>query len=377
MEENRKSPTPDEAAAGAEEPQGGGHDPARCASILESLLLVSAQPLSWEKICQILGGVTMAQAADAVAALKAKYASESSGILLEEIAKGLQLRTNPANQEYVRRLFEARPARFTRPSLETLAVIAYKQPVTRTEIEQIRGVDCAASLKTLMERRLVKVVGKKDVAGKPFLFGTTREFLEVFGLAGLSELPSMRDIEDFLAAASGGVVAEGPAQPGLFREAEAEPGHPEGYEIAEGLRETEQGAPLVTTHCDIPEGLSEDALAEEAGSFGEGEPEGGPDARPAGAPGATLREIRKREKTAEREAVSPDELAGTPAGAAGRLPEGDHAEPLVTAFNELQEGVSDDIAAGARAMEGTFAAEGGEPGEGAGGGGAKKDEPDA
>jgi len=376
MEENRKSQTPDEAVAGEEESQAGGHDPVRCASILESLLLVSAQPLSWEKIGQILGGLTRTEVGEVVAALRKKYASETSGILVEEIAKGVQLRTNPANQEYVRALFEARPARFTRPSLETLAVIAYKQPVTRTEIEQIRGVDCAASLKTLMERRLVKVVGKKDVPGKPFLFGTTREFLETFGLAGLSDLPSMRDIEDFLAAASGGVVAEGPSQPGLFGEGEGGTPHRDGYEIAEGLRETEHGEPFVTTHSDIPEGLSEDDLADEARSFGEGEPAEGIQARAAWEPGSTLRDIRKREETAAREPVSPEAL-GEPRGEfAGCLLEGEPAEPLVTAFNELQEGVSDEILAGAAAMEGSFLPEGEEPGGAPEGRGRKKDETD-
>lgn len=376
MEENRKSPTPDESIPGEEESQAGGHDPARCASILESLLLVSAQPLSWEKIGQILGGLTRAQVGDVVAALRKKYGSETSGILVEEIAKGVQLRTNPANQEYVRALFEARPARFTRPSLETLAVIAYKQPVTRTEIEQIRGVDCAASLKTLMERRLVKVVGKKDVPGKPFLFGTTREFLETFGLAGLSDLPSMRDIEDFLAAASGGVVAEAPSQPALFREEEGGTPHGDGYEIAEGLRETEHGEPFVTTHSDIPEGLSEDDLAGEAGSFGEGESAEGSQARAAWEPGSTLRDIRKREETAQREPVSPEALGEARGEFAGCLLEGEPAEPLVTAFNELQEGVSDEILAGAAAMEGSFLPEGEEPGGAPAGGGRKKDETD-
>lgn len=375
MDENRKSRTPGEAVPGAGEPRGAAHDAARCASILESLLLVSAEPLGWEKIGQILGGLTRAQVGDVVAALAKKYPPDSSGILVEEIAKGVQLRTNPANQEYVRRLFEARPARFTRPSLETLAVIAYKQPVTRAEIEQIRGVDCAASLKTLMERRLVRVVGKKNVPGKPFLFGTTREFLETFGLAGLSDLPSMRDIEEFLAAASGGGGPAGPSQPALFGEEEGGPAHGEGYEIAEGLRESEHGEPFVTTHDDIPAGLSDDVLAEEAGLLGEETPAEGIEARPAWEPASTVGEIRERQRRAVRPAVSADELAEARDDAALVATEGEHAEPLVTAFNELQEGVSDEVAAAAAAMEGTSAPEkeraGADPG-----GGRKKDETD-
>ncbi len=378
MEENRKTPTPDEAAPGGEESQAAAFDPARCASILESLLLVSAQPLSWEKIGQILGGLTRTQAGEVVALLKAKYESGSSGILVEEIARGLQLRTNPANQEYVRQLFEAKPARFTRPSLETLAVIAYKQPVTRTEIEQIRGVDCAASLKTLMDRRLIKVVGKKDVAGRPFLFGTTREFLETFGLAGLSDLPSMRDIEDFLASASGGVVPEGPSQPDLFAEGEEGEAPPrDGSEIAEGLRETEHGEPFVTTHSDIPEALSEDVLAEGAGALAEGDPEAGAEARPAWESGSTLRDIRKRAGAADRPAVSADDLTKVRGGVPGGLLEEEHAEPLVSAFRGLQEGVSDEILAGGAATEGTSPPEGEEPGGSRGSGKGKKEETDA
>jgi hypothetical protein len=132
---------------------------------------------------------------------------------VEKVAKGVQLRTNPANQEHVRKLFDVKPPRFSRAALETVAIVAYKQPLTRQEIEQIRGVDCAGSLKTLMERRLVRVVGKKDVPGKPFLFGTTREFMEVFSLGSLRELPSMREIEEYLSASTATQVE--PGRPGL------------------------------------------------------------------------------------------------------------------------------------------------------------------
>jgi segregation and condensation protein B len=190
------------------EPPETDADLPRAASILESLLLVSTDPIPIEKARQLLGGLNRAQVREVLALLRAKYPADSSGILVEEVAKGFQFRTNPANQEHVRRLFDVKPPRFSRAALETLAIVAYKQPLTRQEIEQIRGVDCAGSLKTLMDRRLVKVMGKKDVPGKPFLFGTTREFMETFSLASLSELPSMRDIEDFLAASTGTPVEE-------------------------------------------------------------------------------------------------------------------------------------------------------------------------
>jgi segregation and condensation protein B len=196
------------AAEAETEPPEPDADLPRAASILESLLLVSTEPIPIEKARQLLGRLNRAQVREVLALLRAKYPADSSGILVEEVGKGFQFRTNPANQEHVRRLFDVKPPRFSRAALETLAIIAYKQPLTRQEIEQIRGVDCAGSLKTLMDRRLVKVTGKKDVPGKPFLFGTTREFMETFSLGSLSELPSMRDIEDFLAASTGTPVEE-------------------------------------------------------------------------------------------------------------------------------------------------------------------------
>lgn len=277
MEENPKNPTFDDPApenlSAAEDPEAAPRegeapepaDLARAASILESLLLVSEQPLSLDKTGQILGGLSRASVREVVRILQAKYAADSSGVVVEEVAKGVQFRTNPANQEYVRLLFDIKPQRFSRAALETLSIVAYKQPVTRLEIEQIRGVDCAGSLKTLMERRLVKVVGKKDVIGRPFLFGTSREFLEVFGLASLSDLPSMRDIEDFLTEATGGIAAEHPAET-FVPAAESE--------LAASLDAAEHGEPLLSTEPGLPEGVSDDVLSDAASREEGGEPDG-------------------------------------------------------------------------------------------------------
>ena len=274
MEESPKIPTSvdpnPEGLAGAEPAPGPAvpeekapeeGDLSRAASILESLLLISEQPLSLEKAGQVLGGLPKASVRDVIRILQAKYPPDSSGILVEEIARGIQLRTNPANQEYVRQLFDIKPLRFSRAALETLSIIAYKQPVTRLEIEQIRGVDCAGSLRTLMDRRLVKVVGKKDVIGRPFLFGTSREFLEIFGLSNLSDLPSMRDIEDFLSAATGGVVLE---------PHEEESPRPADSELAASLEAAEHGEPLLSSESGLPEGVSDDVLVD-AASREEGE----------------------------------------------------------------------------------------------------------
>ena len=240
----------------------------RAASILESLLLVSTEPISVDKARQMLGGLNRAQIREVLALLRAKYPADASGILLEEVAKGFQFRTNPANQEYVRRLFDAKPPRFSRAALETLAIIAYKQPLTRQEIEQIRGVDCAGSLKTLMDRRLVKVMGKKDVPGKPFLFGTTREFMETFSLGSLSELPSMRDIEDFLAASTGTALEEG--RPTMHLPAIPDSGIEQGgEELAESLAEAgpTSGEPPPAEET-IPPDVTEAELADAASKAG-------------------------------------------------------------------------------------------------------------
>ena len=246
--------------------QSAQRDISRLASALESLLLVSSQPLPFDRVGQLLGGLSKQEVREVVQAVQTKYSTTGSGILVEEVAKSLQLRTNPANQEFVRKLFETKPPRFSRPSLETLAVVAYRQPVTRQEIEQVRGVDCAASLRTLMERRLVKVVGKKDVPGRPFLFGTTREFLEVFSLVSLSELPSMHDIEDFLAAKTGTPVPLAAGAPQLFAGFGGQAGA--GEELAAELEETVHGDLFVATTSVLPEGVSDDVLVDAASRTG-------------------------------------------------------------------------------------------------------------
>jgi segregation and condensation protein B len=261
-------------ASGAErEAQEPEADLARAASILESLLLVSTEPIPLDKARQLLGGLSRAQVREVHAILQAKYPAESSGILVEEVAKGIQLRTNPANQEHVRRLFDAKPPRFSRAALETLAIIAYKQPLTRQEIEQIRGVDCAGSLKTLMDRRLVKVMGKKDVPGKPFLFGTSREFMETFSLGSLADLPSMREIEDFLAASTGTPVEE--SRPVMHVPPIPDGGIEQGGdELAASLAEAGPGAGGAgATEEKIPPDVTEaelaDAASKEAGEGSE------------------------------------------------------------------------------------------------------------
>jgi segregation and condensation protein B len=119
-----------------------------------------------------------------------------SGIVLQEVAGGWQLRSSPDVAEYARRFLKVKPQRLTRAALETLAIIAYRQPVTRPEIEEIRGVDSGAVVKALLERKLIKILGKKEEPGRPILYGTTREFLEFFALKDLASLPTLREFHE-------------------------------------------------------------------------------------------------------------------------------------------------------------------------------------
>jgi segregation and condensation protein B len=135
-----------------------------------------------------------------------------SGVVLHEVAGGWQLRTSPDNSDFARRFLRVKPQRLTRAALETLAIIAYRQPVTRPEIEEIRGVDCGAVVKALLERRLVKILGKKEEPGRPILYGTTREFLEFFSLKDLASLPTLREFHE-LSEEHRDIVEKGPEAP--------------------------------------------------------------------------------------------------------------------------------------------------------------------
>lgn len=120
----------------------------------------------------------------------------SRGLVLVEVAGGWQFRTRPENAAIVRCLYQPKPTRFSKPGLETLSIVAYRQPITRVEVDEIRGVDSGGVLKTLCEKNLVRIVGKKDEPGKPMLYGTTPEFLELFQLKNLKDLPTLKDYRD-------------------------------------------------------------------------------------------------------------------------------------------------------------------------------------
>jgi segregation and condensation protein B len=165
----------------------------RLSSILESLLLVSEKPLGLERIEEIMNEYDSTAVREAMNVLKAKYAEESSGIELTEVANGYQFRTKSENSPWIFKLNKARPVRLSRAALETLSIVAYRQPVTRPEIDDIRGVDSGPVLKSLLERNLIKILGKREEPGSPLIYGTTKDFLEFFSLRNLSDLPTLRE----------------------------------------------------------------------------------------------------------------------------------------------------------------------------------------
>jgi segregation and condensation protein B len=165
--------------------------------IVEAILFVSGEPLSVDRLQGVVEGVSRAELMSALRALQADHAVEGCGLQVVEVAGGFQIATRPDCAPWIKRLEKAKAgAKLSRSAMETLAIVAYKQPLVRAEIEQIRGVDTAGVLKTLLDRRLIRIVGRKDIPGRPIMYGTTKQFLQAFGLKDLASLPALRDIKD-------------------------------------------------------------------------------------------------------------------------------------------------------------------------------------
>jgi segregation and condensation protein B len=216
--------------------------------IVEALILAAREPIGAVRLGQVVPGLNAAGAREIVAELRADYDREQRGFELVEVAGGYRVRTRPELADLVSRLDLERPARLSRASLETLAVVAYRQPVTRGEIEQVRGVDCGPVVRNLLERHLLRIAGHREVPGRPMLYGTTRRFLELFGLASLEDLPSLRDLDELVraAAAAGAIEVESAA------EAEAEAGAaadaPDDDDAEEEAEEDEDDGPSPELH---------------------------------------------------------------------------------------------------------------------------------
>jgi segregation and condensation protein B len=178
--------------------------------IIEALIFASPEPLTPKTLFKLLDAEPKEDVEAALAALKADY-DRPGGLQMVEVAGGYQIVTRPELHEWVRRLFHERTTqKLSVQALETLAVIAYRQPITAPEIAEIRGVNTSGVLGTLIERRLIKIVGRKQVVGRPFMYATTREFLDRFGLNDLSDLPKVEDMADVLGFEPPTALAEGP-----------------------------------------------------------------------------------------------------------------------------------------------------------------------
>jgi len=165
--------------------------------IAEALILAAPEPISAQRLGEIVPGARAAAVRELVDELNAGYAEARRAFEIVEAAGGYQVRTRGEFAPYLQQTLESRPLRLSQAALETLAVIAYRQPVTRAEIEHVRGVDVGAVLRSLLERHFVRIAGHREVAGRPMLYATTRRFLEVFGLARIEDLPTLRDLQEF------------------------------------------------------------------------------------------------------------------------------------------------------------------------------------
>ena len=169
-------------------------------NIIESLLFVAEEPLTLDRIKDILEVDDRKLVRETLHDLQADYESRTGAFVLREVAGGFQFRSRPEYVPWIKKLIQPKPARLSKAALETLAIIAYKQPVIRSDVEHLRGVDCGGVLRMLMERNLIRVLGRKEIPGRPIIYATTKQFLEVFDLKNLKDLPTPKEIEDLAKA---------------------------------------------------------------------------------------------------------------------------------------------------------------------------------
>jgi segregation and condensation protein B len=197
----------DRFAAAANEAESAAEDDAAAArptahplrAIIEALVFASPEPISFKQLVKLVEPEGKESVRAALDELAVEY-ERSPGLQLVEVAGGYEIVTRPELHEWVRRLFKERTTaqKLSRAALETLAVVAYKQPITAAEIAEVRGVNTAGVLGTLLDRKLIKIAGRKQVVGRPFMYATTREFLDRFGLADLTDLPKVEDMSELL-----------------------------------------------------------------------------------------------------------------------------------------------------------------------------------
>jgi segregation and condensation protein B len=180
----------DAKIADAPQPEPSRASPA----LLEALLLAHGDPISYVRLQDIMR-CPKTEVTAALEELQTLYSAEISGLEVVAIGEKLMLRTKPQFAEAVRDLLAVKPRKLSQAALETLSVVAYQQPIVKSEIDKIRGVDVSPTIKTLLERKLIKILGYQASVGQPSLYGTTEDFLKIFGLKGLSDLPALRDLK--------------------------------------------------------------------------------------------------------------------------------------------------------------------------------------
>jgi len=248
---------------------------------VEAVLFISSEPVPRSRLVEIFDEDERETAAEAVEAVVERYAAGADrGIQVEEVAGGVRLITRPDMNGWLRRFFEAAGSnKLSMAALETLAIVAYRQPMTAPEIQELRGVNPSGVLKTLLDRHLIRIAGRKEVVGRPFLYCTTREFLVHFGLKSLKDLPPLEEFEEQFEEAS--ADGEAPADPGL----DAGPGGDREESILKAAAELDEAEADADGEADdespaeeVPEEEPEEEPAEEA-------PPGAGQAAGAGAPG--------------------------------------------------------------------------------------------
>ncbi|HET9271884.1 MAG TPA: SMC-Scp complex subunit ScpB [Vicinamibacterales bacterium] len=192
------TPVPDPLAGLVADDSAAPAPSAEVRATVEALIFASPEPITPKRLCRLLSEEPKEDVLAAIESLKADYENRP-GLQMVEVAGGYQIVTRPELNEWVRRLFHEQSAsKLTVAGLETLAVIAYKQPITALEIGEIRGVNTSGVLSTLLERHLIKIAGRKNVVGRPFVYATTKEFLIRFGLKDLGDLPKIEDMAEAL-----------------------------------------------------------------------------------------------------------------------------------------------------------------------------------
>lgn len=194
-------------------------------AVVEAILFVSDGPQTLNRIAEVMGGVPGSKIKAAIAELSEEYTKSDRGVQLDEVAGGYQISTKAGLTTYLDRFFQVRKKmRMSGAALETLSILAYRQPITRAEVSAIRGVNCDGVFQSLLERRLIKISGRKEVVGHPFLYKTTSAFLEHFGLRDLADLPKL---EELVQAYEGSGAAEMDESPQPTQEPPKPPAEPE------------------------------------------------------------------------------------------------------------------------------------------------------